>query len=823
MNPRHHPTARRPLRTPVQLVVMALLALLLLQPASGQAQAYDVCPSGCRYNSIQGAITAAAPGATVRIGPGTYHEDVTLRARVSLLGAGAEATVIDGSGSQPVITASDGAIDQATVVEGLSITGGNAPRGGGVYVRNGAGPTLRRVLVHGNRAGEWGGGVAVVASRLLLDQVTLRSNQANGGAALAVVNQSQVTLRTSTVEGHTSVGPRNSGAIYVFTQGHLAIEGSTIRANRSLNGGGLQVQTGSTVAITGGRFEGNSAVGIGGAIDVSGATLSVQGTTFAGNSAVFGGAVSVSQANASLSNCTFQNNQAETLAGALRVHAGSQAEVRGCQFTGNRAVAGSGGGIYADQNPVTVIGSNFDANQAVEGGAIFLFQSAGALVQDSSIVNNRAGGGAGIQVFGGRVRLAGNAIHHNVASAFGGGIVLSDAAYGEVDSNQIHHNTGGIDGGGVTFQDYATGLLSNNVLSFNQTTEAGGGVKIYDHANPTVRNNFLEGNRARDGAAIQIEKFSHPVVESNSFVGNLADHYGGGVVVNINADPILRFNVFTGNRAGLSGGAIVVNDNSRPLIDQNFIAGNSAQVAGGILVLNDNRSVITDNMISGNSAAQFGGGIHLVDSNAQVAGNQILDNQSGDKGGGVVILNLAPALFNNLISRNRAVDEGAGVFISNAQPTVRYNTIADNGRNENGDGIMLAPGAAPALLYNVISGNDYGIRSGSAQPAQSVRNALYDNRLGNYHGAVPPGPTDLLVDPQFVRGPLGPHYLAQTAAGQASTSPLVDAGGETAVALGLHQSTTRTDGAPDQGLADIGFHYEILPGKAFLPLVHATR
>ncbi len=820
---RHPPAAVRLLWATLGLILCAWLALLQPQPASSQVDAYDVCPSGCRYNSIQRAITAATPGTTVRIGPGAFHEDITLRPRVSLQGAGAQATIVDGSGSQPVITASDSAIDQTTVVEGLAITGGNAARGGGVYVRNGAGPTLRRVLVHGNRATEWGGGIAVVASRLLLDEVTLRANQANGGAALAVVNQSQVTLRASTVENHTSVGARNSGAVYVFTQGRLTIEDSTIRANRSLNGGGLQVQTGSTVSIVGGRFEGNSAVGIGGAIDVSGATLTIDGVTFAGNSALFGGAVSVSQSTASLNNCTFQNNQAETLGGGLRVHIGAQIVVRGCRFTANRAVSGNGGALYADQNPVQVFDSAFDANQAIEGGAAFLFQSTGAVVQDSSITNNRASGGAGIQAFGGHVRLVSNEVHHNIASAFGGGIVLTEAAYGEVLSNQIHNNTGGIDGGGVTFQDGAAGLLSNNVISFNQAAEAGGGVKIYDHASPTVRNNFLEGNRARDGAGIQIEKFSHPLLESNRFVGNLADHYGGGVVVNIDANPTLRFNLFTANRAGLSGGAIVINDNCRPVIDQNFIAGNSAQVAGGILVMNDNRSAITNNRISGNTAAQFGGGIHLVDSNAQVAGNQILDNQAGDKGGGVVILNQAPTLSNNLISRNRAVDEGAGLWISNAQPTVRYNTIVENGRREGGDGIMLAPGAAPLLLYNAIVGNDYGIRSGSAQPGQSVGNALFDNLLGNYNGAVPPGPTDLLVDPQFVRGPLGPYYLAQTAAGQASTSPLIDAGGETAAALGLHQRTTRTDGAPDQGMADIGFHYDILPGKAFLPLVHATR
>lgn len=815
--PKVHPGARH------MASAIAVLLALLAWPSWSQSQSYDVCPSGCPYTVIQSAIAAAAPGATVRIGPGTYHEDITLRPRVSLLGAGAGTTVIDGSGSQSVITASDSAIDPTTVVEELSITGGNAARGGGVTVRNGAGPTLRRVLIHGNRADEWGGGVAVVASRLLLDQVTLRSNQASGGAALAVVNQSQVTLRASTVENHTSVATRNSGAIYVFTQGHLSIEQSTIRANRSLNGGGLQIQTGSTVTITGGRFEGNSAVDIGGAINVSSATLTIDGVTFAGNSATYGGAVSLSRSTVSLSNCVFQDNQAQTLAGALRIHTEMEVELHNCQFLRNRAIAGNGGAIHSEQNSMQIFDSVFDGNQAVEGAAVFMLHPIDALIQNNLVFNNRAASGAGIQASGGRVYLANNTIRHNVASSFGGGLVLTDGAFGEVDSNLVHDNSAGIDGGGIVVQYNATGLLSNNVIRANQTSEAGGGIKIYNYANPTLRNNYLEGNRARDGAAIQIEKFSHPVLEGNRFVANLATHYGGGVVINIDANPTLRFNLFKDNQAGISGGGVVVNDNSRPVIDQNFIVGNSAQVGGGILVMNDNRSVITNNVITGNNGTQLGGGIHLTDSNATVAGNQILANQAGIQGGGVLVHNLTATLANNLISRNRAGIAGAGVFIASAQPTLRFNTISDNGRNENGDGILLTYGSAPALLYNIISGNDYGIRSDSAHPGQSVRNALHDNRLGNYHGVIQPGPSDLLVNPQHVRGPLGPYYLAQSAAGQGSTSPLIDASGETAAAAGLSQRTTRTDGVVDQGLADLGFHYEIQPVSAFLPLVHITR
>ena len=64
------------------------------------------------------------------------------------------------------------------------------------------------------------------------------------------------------------------------------------------------------------------------------------------------------------------------------------------------------------------------------------------------------------------------------------------------------------------------------------------------------------------------------------------------------------------------------------------------------------------------------------------------------------------------------------------------------------------------------------------------------------------------------------YYLAQLPAGQPNTSPLVDAISQTAHGLGLDNMTTRTDGEPDQGLADVGFHYGRPPRHThFVPMV----
>jgi len=60
------------------------------------------------------------------------------------------------------------------------------------------------------------------------------------------------------------------------------------------------------------------------------------------------------------------------------------------------------------------------------------------------------------------------------------------------------------------------------------------------------------------------------------------------------------------------------------------------------------------------------------------------------------------------------------------------------------------------------------------------------------------------TDPLFTNAIEGSFYLSQIAAGQAQQSPCVDAGDPSAP---LINGTTRTDGYPDEGILDLGFHY----------------
>ncbi len=82
------------------IAVVAFGSLALVHQAS--AATYDVCPTGCAYTSINAALAAAANGATIKVGPGTYGPatsdvPITVNKPVNLVGAGVGKSIINGA------------------------------------------------------------------------------------------------------------------------------------------------------------------------------------------------------------------------------------------------------------------------------------------------------------------------------------------------------------------------------------------------------------------------------------------------------------------------------------------------------------------------------------------------------------------------------------------------------------------------------------------------------------------------------------------------------------------------------------------------------
>ena len=201
-----------------------------------------------------------------------------------------------------------------------------------------------------------------------------------------------------------------------------------------------------------------------------------------------------------------------------------------------------------------------------------------------------------------------------------------------------------------------------------------------------------------------------------------------------------------------------------------------------------------------------------IDVGRVLRGCIIEDNMGRPRGGlyqGTVLLQTRGATLENVVIRNNS----DGALHANSL-TLRNVLVEDEGivswgsldaSNLTATGGLTADGAmTDSILWGL-----------PPDPSSSltVTNSIIQ-------GGWPGGTNVMDADPLFVAGPACDAYLSDVAAGQPVTSPAVDAGSVTAVDAGLDLATTRTDGVPDTGPVDLGYH---TPGAAPLEPVVVRR
>lgn len=184
----------------------------------------------------------------------------------------------------------------------------------------------------------------------------------------------------------------------------------------------------------------------------------------------------------------------------------------------------------------------------------------------------------------------------------------------------------------------------------------------------------------------------------------------------------------------------------------------------------------------------------------------LLDSRVRDNGGdGIRVARGADALlFNVLVHGN----DGAGIRVGESDREARNTVIAWTTVSLNGEGGVVVGTAGARVQDVVVAGNVLAGNSGAGVRVHPDALAGLDV-AGNcnpdgYEGIARPA-SDISGDPQFE----GDFFLAQSAAGQAAESPCVDAGGLASADLGFAVAWTRSDGVPDDGPADLGYHHGI--------------
>ena len=245
---------------------------------------------------IQDAIDAAWGDEVICVHSGIYFENLDFRGKGhELLGlAGPRATVIDGSlAAESVITMNSGE-PAGTLVEGLTLTGGSATYGGGVYVYN-AEPTLRNLIVTGKYASSSGGGLRLSGSNITCEGLEVVDNVAeyDGGGFYINTPTGSVSITQSVVAGNSS-GSKGGGVHQVY--GELWLSNSFITRNSAWRGGGLaQDNLSATVYLDGVVIAENSSESEGGGIYqdsyYDNTTVVMTHSIVAGNSTDSGGGI----------------------------------------------------------------------------------------------------------------------------------------------------------------------------------------------------------------------------------------------------------------------------------------------------------------------------------------------------------------------------------------------------------------------------------------------------------------------------------------------------------------------------------------------------
>ncbi|MDR1908719.1 MAG: hypothetical protein LBQ35_02260, partial [Spirochaetaceae bacterium] len=135
-------------------------------------------------------------------------------------------------------------IEESTVLDGLTITGGNAnvngdltSQGGGIFL-GGASPALTNVTITGNKA-ITGGGLALFESSPVLTNGTITGNSASGsggGGGMYNYDNSSPVLNNVTISNNTSTG--NGGGMYNYDNSSPVLTDVTISNNTSTSGSG---------------------------------------------------------------------------------------------------------------------------------------------------------------------------------------------------------------------------------------------------------------------------------------------------------------------------------------------------------------------------------------------------------------------------------------------------------------------------------------------------------------------------------------------------------------------------------------------------------
>jgi hypothetical protein len=397
-----------------------------------------------------------------------------------------------------------------TLRESLTLTGGNASDGGGVYVNSGT-FAMSGGTISGNEATTGnGGGVTVAGGEFEMSAGTISNNHAalsdGGGVAVGIAagNSPVFTMSGGIITGNTTAS--DGGGVAVAYNGTFAMSVGTIIGNTvSANGGGVSVKGSGTFKMSGGAsITAHEISGNGGGVYVAGGTFEMsKNAAVSGNEASRGGGVyfngkSFKMSGGKIGGNTDDEANSAIHGGGVYVYGGTFEMDGTAAVSRNTATTGYGGGVYFHANAAsfTIFGNvAVSGNKAGNyGGGVYFngtnfTMSGGKIGGSTDDEANSAvhGGGVAVGADGGTFKMSGTAaVSGNSVNGNGGGVYFNGTSFkmsgGEIGGDTDDEANSAGNGGGVYVAGGTFELDGTAAVSRNQTTGSypsnGGGVAV---------------------------------------------------------------------------------------------------------------------------------------------------------------------------------------------------------------------------------------------------------------------------------------------------------------------------------------------------------
>ena len=478
------------------------------------------------------------------------------------------------------------------VVAGGTIEGNkSAASGGGMYLTSDCASadgalsleaSFSGGTVRGNSSAGAGGGVIVWAGTADLSGTNFEGNSSggNGGGAF-FSTYSLITITGGRFANNTA----NNGGGIAWAGNSFEMTGGLVADNKAKQeGGGLYFYKNKAEAplatISGATVSGNEAVAKqGGGISAYDVSVELSKAKVSGNSASsLGGGIS-------LKRVSYEQAGLSLLDGAEvveNVAAGS---------------GSSGGGVYSN-GFLTIDGGAVDRNVSkgsgggggvwYNGAATSKVGEAALSIKNGSVSGNRAeaGSGGGVIIWGGFAEMTGGSVNGNYALRASGGANVSQGstmrlAGGEISGNMANQ------GGGVSVSDKSTLVMDGGEVSGNSavpnsnspTNNNSGGISVQKGGTFILNNGAVKGNAASYGAGV------------SGWAANLIQINGGEISFNSAKDLSFDDNGTTYSQYGKYGGGINLGGGSTLELNGGRVVGNSATTDSGGLKTNASETV----------------------------------------------------------------------------------------------------------------------------------------------------------------------------------------------------------------------------------------